>query len=172
MCWKRTASVFDNPITRLINAVLNAEFVIGGAGTGPINNTTQISFLSFNIFNPQTSIFGGNLSNNTTNSNIASGYGNNTATSATSVPNFWTSWFGGMTGNGNITQFAFFSGDIFNPQYSLFGPNVSNNTALTNVATENGNDGPGNPPPPCTLPNCLPSPSGPVFPSPSKRGGG
>ena len=36
----------------------------------------------------------------------------------------------------------------------------------------NGNDGPGNPPPPCTLPNCLPSPSGPVFPSPSKRGGG
>jgi len=130
----------DNPITRLINAVLNAEFVIGGAGTGPINNTTQISFLSFNIFNPQTSIFGGNLSNNTTNTNSAIGYGNKGNASVTSVPGLWQSWFGGMAGNGNALQLAFFSGNIFNPQYSLFGPNVSNNTAITNVADYNGND--------------------------------
>ena len=131
--------LFNNPIIQLIIAILNAEIVIGGAATGPINNSTQISFLSFNIFNPQASIFGGNLSNNTTSANLASGYGNGTNASVTGVPNFWTSWFGGMTGNGNVMQFAFFSGNIFNPQYSIFGPNVSNNTAFTNVSDENGN---------------------------------
>jgi len=131
--------LFNNPVTRLINSVLNYELVIGGAATGPINNATQISFFSYNIFNPQASIFGGNLSNNTTNANIAAGYGNNASASATSVPNFWTSFFGGMAGNGNVMQMAFFSGNIFNPQSSIFGPNVSNNTAVTNSATNNGN---------------------------------
>jgi hypothetical protein len=131
--------LFNNPVTRLINAVLNAEFVIGGAASGPINNSMQISFGSFNIFNPQSSIFGGNLSNNTAGANLAVGNGNNTSASATSVPNFWNSFLGGMTGNGNVMQFAFFSGNIFNPQWSIFGPNVSNNTAETNVAANNGN---------------------------------
>jgi hypothetical protein len=131
--------VFNNPVTRLINSVLNYELVIGGAGAGPVNNATQISFLSFNIFNPQASIFGGNLSNNTTNANIADGLGNNSSASVTSIPNLWTSWFGGMAGNGNVLQLAFFSGNIFNPQGSIFGPNVSNNTAVTNSATNNGN---------------------------------
>jgi hypothetical protein len=131
--------IFDNPIMRLLNDLLSAEIVIGGAAAGPVNNVTQISFLSFNIFNPQASMFGGNLSNNTTMSNIAVGYGNQSNTSVTSVPNLWTSWFGGMTGNGNATQLGLFSGNIFNPQYSLFGPNVSDNTAVTNVANDNGN---------------------------------
>jgi hypothetical protein len=131
--------LFNNPVTRLINAVLNAEFVIGGAASGPINNSMQISFGSFNILNPQASLFGGNLSNNTTGTNIAVGHGNGTSASATSVPNFWNSFFGGTTGNGNVMQFAFFSGNIFNPQWSIFGPNVSNNTAETNVAANNGN---------------------------------
>jgi hypothetical protein len=130
--------IFDNPITRFINALLSAEIVIGGAASGPINNSTQFSFFSFNIFNPQASIFGGNLSNNTAIANKASGQGNYAA-SPTSVPNFWTSWFGGMSGNGNVMQFALLSGNIFNPQWSIFGPNVSNNTALTNVADQNGN---------------------------------
>lgn len=132
--------LFDNPIMQFIDSLLNTEFVIGGAATGPVNNVTQISFLSFNIFNPQASIFGGNLSNNTTNANIAGGYGNNSGAAVTSVPGLWSGWFGGMTGNGNATQFALFSGNIFNPQWSIFGPNVSNNTALTNVAQGNGND--------------------------------
>jgi len=131
--------IFNNPVTRLVNSVLNFELVIGSAASGPINNSTQISFLSFNIFNPQASIFGGNLSNNTANTNIASGYGNGVNSSVTSVPNLWTSWFGGMAGNGNVMQFAFFSGNIFNPQWSIFGPNVSYNTAVTNSATDNGN---------------------------------
>ncbi len=132
--------IFNNPIMQLLDSIWNREIVIGGAAAGPVSNVTQISFLSFNIFNPQASIFGGNLSRNTANSNIASGYGNNGAASATSIPNLWTSWFGGMTGNGNAFQLGLFSGNIFNPQYSIFGPNVSNNTAVTNVATDNGND--------------------------------
>jgi hypothetical protein len=131
--------VFDNPITRFLSALLNAEIVIGGAAAGPISNSTQISFLSFNIFNPQASLFGGNLSHNATNTNIATGYGNNTNTSVTSIPSLWGSWFGGMTGNGNVNQLAFLSGNIFNPQWSIFGPNVSNNTAITNSAVDNGN---------------------------------
>jgi hypothetical protein len=131
--------LFNNPFTKLIEGLWNQELVFGPAASGPVNNVTQISFGSFNIFNPQASLFGGNLSNNTTNSNVATGYGNYGATSVTSTPNLWTSWFGGMTGNGNALQLAFLSGNIFNPQYSLFGPNVSNNTALTNVADYNGN---------------------------------
>jgi hypothetical protein len=131
--------IVNNPITQLLVSLWNTEIVFGPAGAGPINNTTQISFLSFNIFNPQAGIFGGNLSHNTTNGNVAVGYGNNSNTSVTSVPNLWTSWFGGMTGNGNVFQLAFLSGNIFNPQWSLFGPNVSNNTAITNVPAYNGN---------------------------------
>jgi hypothetical protein len=131
--------LFNNPFTKLIDAFWNRELVFGPAASGPVNNVTQISFGSFNIFNPQASIFGGNLSNNTTNTNMAMGYGNNSSASVTSMPNMWTSWFGGMTGNGNALQLAFMSGNIINPQFSLFGPNVSNNTALTNVADYNGN---------------------------------
>jgi hypothetical protein len=131
--------IVNNPITRLLSSLWNREIVFGNAGAGPVNNITQISLASFNIFNPQASIFGGNLSHNTTNSNIAVGYGNDGNTSATSVPNLWTSWLGGMTGNGNAHQLAFLSGNIFNPQWSLSGPNVSNNTATTNVADNNGN---------------------------------
>jgi hypothetical protein len=131
--------LFNNPFTKLIDAFWNRELVFGPAASGPVNNVTQISFGSFNIFNPQASIFGGNLSNNTTNTNMAMGYGNNSSASVTSMPNMWSSWFGGMTGNGNALQLAFMSGNIVNPQWSLFGPNVSNNTALTNVADYNGN---------------------------------
>jgi hypothetical protein len=131
--------LFNNPLTQLISAVLNVELVFGDAASGPINNATQISFFSFNIFNPQASLFGGNLSNNTASSNLAVGQGGHTNVLAAGNFGVWTGWFGGMTGNGNTMQLAFFSGNIFNPQWSLFGPNVSNNTALTNVADDNGN---------------------------------
>jgi hypothetical protein len=131
--------IVNNPILRLLVSLWEREIVFGSAASGPVSNTTQLSFGSFNIFNPQTSLFGGNVSNNTTTGNVALGNGNNTDTSVTSVPSLWTSWFGGMTGSGNTTQLALFSGNIFNPQWSLFGPNVSNNTAITNVAANNGN---------------------------------
>ena len=114
------------------------------AATGN-GNTTQINILSYNIWNPQVSIFGGNMSTNTTISNQATNNGNNSgntaATNAASVPGglLGGMLLGGMSGNGNTTQLAFLSGNITNPQFTLFGANMSNNTASTNVASGNGN---------------------------------
>jgi hypothetical protein len=42
-------------------------------------------------------------------------------------------------GSGNTTQIYLLSGNIFNPQASLFGNNTSNNTAATNISVLNGN---------------------------------
>lgn len=45
--------LFNNPFTRLIEGLWNQELVFGRpAGSGPVNNVTQISFGSFNIFQP------------------------------------------------------------------------------------------------------------------------
>lgn len=112
---------------------LFGPIALGGAnGNG---NVTQINILSYNIINPQFSIKGGNLSNNTTVSNVAVGNGNGSSSSGSGGAGL----IGGAAGNGNTTQIAFFSGNIFNPQFSLFGDNVSNNTAVSNVSVGNGN---------------------------------
>ena len=109
----------------------------GGAnGNG---NVTQINILSYNIFNPQVSTQGGNLSNNTTVSNVAIANGNGSASSSGESGGVGVAFLGAAMGNGNTTQIAFLSGNIFNPQLSLFGDNVSNNTAVTNVSGLNGN---------------------------------
>jgi hypothetical protein len=114
-----------------------AQTMLGAtAGSG---NTIQINILSYNIFNPQWSLAGGNVSNNSTISNVAMGNGNNSTNKVLSAGGFLTAWVSGLTGNGNTTQMAFFSGNIFNPQWTLIGANVSNNTAITNVAANNGN---------------------------------
>lgn len=121
------------------------EGTSGGSLFGPITlggatgngNVTQINILSYNIINPQWSIAGGNLSDNTTVSNVAVNNGNNSQTTAASSGST-ASFLGGAIGNGNTTQLSFFSGNIFNPQFSLFGTNQSNNTAITNVAADNG----------------------------------
>ncbi len=113
----------------------SGQMGLGGvAGNG---NTMQINILSYNIFNPQLAMSGGNVSNNTTVGNVAMGNGNNS--SVLSAGGFWSAWASGMTGNGNTSQFAFLSGNIFNPQWSMSGANVSNNTAISNVAIGNGN---------------------------------
>ena len=113
---------------------LFGPLALGGAsGNG---NVTQINILSFNIFNPQLSVNGGNYSNNTTVSNVAVGNGNYSNNSGSSGG---TMMFGGSFGNGNTRQVSLFSGNIFNPQFSLFGDNYSNNTAVANVSLFNGN---------------------------------
>ncbi len=113
---------------------LFGPLALGGAsGNG---NVTQINILSFNIFNPQLSVNGGNYSNNTTVSNVAVGNGNYSDNSGSSGG---TTMFGGSFGNGNTRQVSLFSGNIFNPQFSLFGDNYSNNTAIANVSLFNGN---------------------------------
>lgn len=108
---------------------------LGGAtGNG---NVTQINILSFNIINPQVSLNGSNYSHNTTVSNVAVGNGNFSDNNSSSSGG--TSMIGGAVGNGNTQQFSLFSGNIFNPQFSLFGDNYSNNTAISNISLFNGN---------------------------------
>lgn len=121
----------------IINQLLSAQLNLAGAtGNG---NTTQINILSYNIFNPQFSFIGPNISNNTSVNNVAMNNGNNSATAASSGGGLLP-WLGGAAGNGNTTQFSFFSGNIFNPQWSMLGGgNISNNTTFTNVAIGNGN---------------------------------
>ena len=119
----------------IISQLLNFEINLGGAAANGNGNTTQFNLFSYNIFNPQFSL-GGNVSNNTSVGNVAMNNGNN-STAMTSVGSLFP-WLGGPAGNGNTFQFGFFSGNIFNPQYSI-GPNVSNNATSTNVAINNGN---------------------------------
>ena len=103
----------------MIPGSFDRPLVIGSAaGNG---NTTQVNILSFNIFNPQVAIGGDNVSHNTTINNVSAGNGNNSTTQATSAGG--GSLFGAMIGNGNATQLAFASGNIFNPQWSLGGQN-------------------------------------------------
>jgi hypothetical protein len=126
-----------NGVSSVMSSASPSQMMLGTtAGNG---NTIQINILSYNIFNPQLSMTGNNVSNNTTIGNVAMGNGNNSTNKVLSAGDFWTAWVSGMTGNGNTTQMAFFSGNIFNPQWSLVGANVSNNTAITNVAKNNGN---------------------------------
>jgi hypothetical protein len=114
---------------------------LGGAkGNG---NVTQVNVLSYNIINPQTSIFGSNTSANTTVSNVAVGNGNNEPTTNADSGGLG-GLFGPAMGAGNTSQLSIFSGNIFNPQFSLFGDNASNNTAVTNVSAVNGNGSPTN----------------------------
>lgn len=112
---------------------------LGGAkGTG---NVTQINIASYNIFNPQTSIFGNNTSVNTTVSNVSLGNGNDERTTNADAGGA-LGLFGPAMGAGNTGQISIFSGNIFNPQFSLFGSNTSANTAITNVSAANGNGSP------------------------------
>ena len=130
-------NVVMNLGNNIINQLLSQEIRLGARpGNG---NTTQINILSYNIFNPQFSLVGGNISNNTSINNVAANNGNNSTTEV-STGGGLLPWMGGAAGNGNTTQFSFFSGNIFNPQWSMLGGgNVSNNTTFTNVAIGNGN---------------------------------
>jgi hypothetical protein len=128
--------IFGGDDSNGVSTLLDKQIVLGGAtGTG---NVTQISILSYNIFNPQFALSGNNLSQNTTVSNVAAGNGNGVDTTTTGSGT-GTTMIGGAMGAGNSTQISLFSSNIFNPQISLFGSNLSYNTAVTNVAAGNGN---------------------------------
>lgn len=106
----------------------------GATGNG---NTVQFSFFSGNIFNPQWGI-GGNESNNTAITNVAIGNGNYSVTTVG-----FGGWFGTFlmgSGNGNTLQFGFFVSNIWNPQFTFGGGNISHNTAITNTSSGNGNN--------------------------------
>jgi hypothetical protein len=110
---------------------------LGGAqGNG---NITEISILSYNIFNPQFSLDGSNVSDNTAIANVAADNGNHSQNEVTSDGGAGVGLFGTALGNGNTAQYAFLSANILNPQFSLFGDNTSTNTAVTNASMYNGN---------------------------------
>ncbi len=134
-------TTFGNLALNLGNNIINQflsslQINLGATGNG---NVTQINILSYNIFNPQISLIGRNVSNNTTVNNVAANNGNHSTTDISAGGGLFP-WLTGAAGNGNTTQFSFFSGNIFNPQWSILGGgNLSNNTTLTNVSLGNGN---------------------------------
>lgn len=124
------------------NSTTNAAASAGGLlpwfGGGPTGNgnTAQFSFFSGNIFNPQ--IGSANSSTNTTFTNVSIGNGNYSATRLGFGGWFGTFLMGG--GNGNTLQFGFFVSNVWNPQWSFGGGNISTNTAGTNTSENNGNN--------------------------------
>ena len=89
---------------------------LGGAtGNG---NVTQINILSYNIINPQLSLNGREPQHQHDYQQCGGRQWQQQR-----QPSCRWDWtlLGGAIGNGNTTQLAFFSGNIFNPQFSLFG---------------------------------------------------
>jgi hypothetical protein len=124
----------------------NVGVVSTGSGSQTTNttvsngNSTQIDILSGNVFNPQLSLFGGNSSTTSTIGNASIGNGNGNPTNVGVVSTGSGSQTTNTTvSNGNSTQTAFGSGNVFNPQLSLFGGNSSNTSTLGNAAIGNGN---------------------------------
>jgi hypothetical protein len=109
---------------------------INSGGAAGYGNVTQVNILSYNIFNPQASLFGDNMATNTTVSNVSAGNGSGNGTTPAASSG---GLFGLAQGSGNTTQIALLSGNILNPQASLFGSNTSNNLSATNVSIGNGN---------------------------------
>jgi hypothetical protein len=104
--------------------------------SGRDGNTTQINVLEGNIIDPQLSIGGDNVSNNSTVTNVAIGNGNY---SSTQINLTGKTQSGSTVGNGNTTQIDILSGNIINPQISFGGSNYSNNSSINNVSVGNGN---------------------------------
>lgn len=121
-----------NQAYSFINQLLSIQINLSGT-TGRVV-TAQVNILSYNVFNPQLSLSGANIANNVRVGNVVAGVGNDSVTDASGA--------GGLVGggNGNTVQFSFLSGNIFNPQISLTGTNISNNVTVTNVAMNNGNN--------------------------------
>jgi hypothetical protein len=104
-------------------------FLFGG-GNG---NTTQIGFFVSNIWNPQYAFGGGNVSNNTATTNVSSNNGNNSSNQVNGGGLGTVA--AGTTGNGNSTQVANGSGNIYNDQVNIglasMAPSTSHNTVTT-----------------------------------------
>jgi hypothetical protein len=105
----------------------------------PNGTTVQLNILQGNVILPQFNP-GGNSSNISTVGNLFAGQGNG---NTTSVGVNSTGSGSGTTNvavsNGNVVQINILSGNVINPQLSLFGGNSSNISTLGNAAIGNGN---------------------------------
>jgi hypothetical protein len=108
-------------------------------------NVVQINILSGNVFNPQLSLFGGNSSTTSTIGNLSTLNGNGNTTGVGVLSTGSGSQTTNVTvSNGNSTQIDILSGNVFNPQLSLFGGNSSNTSTIGNASIGNGNGNPTN----------------------------
>jgi hypothetical protein len=114
-------------------------------------NIVQIMFFSNNVYAPQTAINGSNDLVVHTDGNLAYTNGNGSTAVSThqvaffGIPGIFTiSTF--ATGNGNVTQIAFFSNNVYAPQVAVAGSregsgvNTSSIDTLTNDSGDNGNE--------------------------------
>ena len=107
-------------------------------------DTIQIDILSGNVINPQLTFFGGrNISNISTIANVSNGNGNSNSTHVTAVAPTGTALVGqglfAITRNGDTIQIDILSGNVINPQLSLFGGrNISNISTTGNLSSGNG----------------------------------
>jgi hypothetical protein len=90
--------------------------LFGMTGNG---NTDQTAVGVSNIINPQFSLLGTNLSRNYANANQATGNGGGAGNSVSSTGGLGNIFGVGETGNGNTTQNATGSGNIYNDQWRL-----------------------------------------------------
>ena len=103
-------------------------------------NVVQIVILSHNVINPQVSAGGSNDLEIWSAGNVATGNGNNATTGLSGIFGVTTI----VTGNGNITQIAILSNNVWAPQMVLpgfmgtDGSNTSRIHTFTNDAVENG----------------------------------
>ena len=106
-------------------------------------NVVQINILSGNVFNPQLSLFGGNSSNTSTIGNLSTLNGNGNPTNVGVLSTGGGSQTTNVTvSSGNSTQKNFGSGNVFNPQLSLFGGNSGTTSTFGNISAGNGNGNP------------------------------
>ena len=105
----------------------------------PNGTTVQLNILQGNVILPQFNP-GGNSSNISTVGNLFAGQGNGNTTSVGVNSTGSGSQTNNVTvANGNVVQINILSGNVFNPQLSLFGGNSSNTSTLGNAAIGNGN---------------------------------
>ena len=105
----------------------------------PNGTTVQLNILQGNVILPQFGL-GGNSSNISTIGNVFAGNGNGNTTSVGVTSTGSGSQTTNVTvSNGNVVQINILSGNVFNPQLSLFGGNSSNTSTIGNLSTLNGN---------------------------------
>jgi hypothetical protein len=101
------------------NATSGGFFGTGLFGMTGNGNTNQTAAGASNIINPQFSLLGTNLSRNYANANQATGNGGGAGNSVSSTGGLGNIFGVGETGNGNTTQNATGSGNIYNDQWRL-----------------------------------------------------
>jgi hypothetical protein len=108
----------------------------------PNGTTVQLNILQGNVILPQFNP-GGNSSNISTIGNVFAGNGNgNTTNVGVTSTGSGSQTTNVSVANGNVVQINILSGNVFNPQLSLFGGNSGTTSTFGNISAGNGNGNP------------------------------